>query len=139
MADADPKRAAVLLHVEPDDGDGAMLASVLRDVWPGAFTVERVTGVGDALARLSAGDVDCVLLDARAVGGLAAVEQLTRAAPVLPVVVLSDHDEDDLGLRAVRAGAQDSLVKGTDAFALGRALRYAIERNRRELRLGPDG
>jgi DNA-binding NarL/FixJ family response regulator len=139
MADATPQRAAVLLHVEPDDGDGAMLASVLRDVWPGAFAVERVTGVGDALARLPAGDVDCVLLDARAAGGLTAVEQLTRAAPALPVVVLSEHDEDELGLRAVRAGAQDFLVKGTDAYALGRALRYAIERKRRELRLGSDG
>ena len=51
--------------------------------------------------------------------------------PGLPIVVLTGTDDDALGLEAVRAGAQDYLIKGqSDIRLLGRAIDYAGERKR---------
>ncbi|HEY2637610.1 MAG TPA: response regulator [Solirubrobacteraceae bacterium] len=132
-----PARPAVVLHIEPDAAGGRMLASVLRDVWPGAFDVVHVGSLAAAVARLQGGGIDCVLLGERLpdAGELEALDRLARRAPRVPVVVFTDSGDEDLRVRAVRAGAQDFLSTGTDGYALGRALRYAVERKRREILL----
>jgi PAS domain-containing protein len=53
-------------------------------------------------------------------------------APALPVIATTEHEDDELGLLAVETGAQDHLVRGADAYRVGRALRYAVERKRVE-------
>jgi PAS domain S-box-containing protein len=123
-----------VLHVEPDAGEAAMLASVLRDVWPGEFALERVGSLAAAVERLERGGVDAVLLDFLLpdAEGLEALERLAATAPRAPVVVLTEVDDPEVGVEAVRRGAQDFLVKGADGHALGRAIRYAIERKRVE-------
>src|SRR4030065_265456 len=51
----------------------------------------------------------------------------------VPIILLTNVDDEELALRAVRQGAQDYLVKSEmDANLLYRAIRYAIERNRVE-------
>ncbi len=60
-------------------------------------------------------------------------DTLSRLAPRFPnlnIIVLTGRDDKELGILAVKAGAQDFLVKG--AFGdeqLGKALRYSIARN----------
>lgn len=54
-----------------------------------------------------------------------------RRSPVqlIPIVVLTDRDDEELAVQAIRRGAQDCLVKGQlDTPVLTRALRFAIER-----------
>ncbi|HEY9600891.1 MAG TPA: GAF domain-containing protein, partial [Allocoleopsis sp.] len=47
----------------------------------------------------------------------------------IPIVVLTDCDDEELAVQAIRLGAQDCLVKGQiDTPVLTRALRFAIER-----------
>jgi DNA-binding NarL/FixJ family response regulator len=62
------------------------------------------------------------------------LDTLIRAhtqAPKIPIVVLTGHDDEALAVRAVRAGAQDYLVKGrVDGDLLVRSIRYASERGR---------
>jgi FixJ family two-component response regulator len=61
------------------------------------------------------------------------VVRMSRDAAEVPVVVLTGHDNEALGLRAVQEGAQDYLVKGQAAGpVLQRSLRFAIERKRAE-------
>jgi len=49
---------------------------------------------------------------------------------LLPVVVLAEHADDALGGAALKAGAQEYLVKGTvSAELLGKVVSYAIERH----------
>jgi signal transduction histidine kinase len=56
---------------------------------------------------------------------------MRAAAPALPIVVLTGLDDEAVAVRAMRAGAQDYLVKGTvTAAGLRRALRHAVERQR---------
>ena len=55
---------------------------------------------------------------------------MVRANRHSPIVVLTGTDDDAVATEALRAGAQDYLVKGTiDPEALLRAIRYANERH----------
>ncbi|HIK32854.1 MAG TPA: hybrid sensor histidine kinase/response regulator [Oscillatoriales cyanobacterium M4454_W2019_049] len=61
--------------------------------------------------------------------GLASLEPLMRQAPNLPIVVLTNTNDDELAIEAVRLGAQDYLVKRhVTPELLARSLCYAIER-----------
>ena len=56
---------------------------------------------------------------------------MQKAAPGIPVVVLSGFEDETTALTAVQEGAQDYLVKGHVSTAvLERTVRYAIERSR---------
>ncbi len=84
---------------------------------------------------LANGNFDAVLLDLVLPGcrGLEALERIHATDPTVPVVVLSNVDDQELAARAVRAGAQDYvLTAGLNSALLGRSLRYAIERKRGE-------
>ncbi|MEN6512907.1 PAS domain S-box protein [Methanoculleus sp.] len=92
----------------------------------------------DALALVSGGGVDVVLLDLDLPGsrGTAIFDRLCQAAPDIPIIVLTAVGDDRAALRAMQRGAQDYLVKEkTDAELLCRAVRYAQERARAELAL----
>ncbi len=53
---------------------------------------------------------------------------LSQAA-LTPIVVLTNLDDEELGVQAIRSGAQDYLIKGqVECSLLIHALRYAIER-----------
>lgn len=125
----------VVLLVEDDDGDALLVAELLVDA---AISVDlrRARSVEEAEAELVRNDdVECLLLDLGLPDavGLDALERLralgsTRADPPA-LVVLTGNADDDQGVRAVAAGADDYLVKGeTDPTLLGRSLRYALQR-----------
>ena len=79
--------------------------------------------------------VDVILLDLGLPDsdGLASLEWATRAAPHLPVIVLTGLEDEALGVEAVRKGAQDYLVKGqTPPRMLVRVIHHATERKRLE-------
>jgi serine phosphatase RsbU (regulator of sigma subunit) len=87
------------------------------------------------LDRLPDG-VACALLDLGLPDaiGLPGVRKLRERAPGIAVVVLTGRDDEQLGIEALGAGAQDYLVKGrVEPEVLARAIRYAIERRRAEL------
>jgi CheY-like chemotaxis protein len=119
-----------LLLVEDDDGDAMLVEELLHDA--GIDTdVTRAWSLEAALDALAM-PVDCILLDLGLpdASGLDALLQL-RGASNAAVVVLTGLDDADRGLEAVGAGADDYLVKGTvGGEALGRAVRYAVERRR---------
>ena len=117
-----------VLIVEQSPGYAALLNALLEDVAPAEFRVEVVRSADDAVDRLLGTGVDCVVLD-----GLDTLERVRPAALDRPIVVLAADDADDAALAAVKAGAQDYLVKGSLGPAtVARALRHAVERKRIE-------
>jgi diguanylate cyclase (GGDEF)-like protein/PAS domain S-box-containing protein len=65
--------------------------------------------------------------------GLVSVQQILRAAPDVPVLVLSSLDNEDLARQAVQLGAQDYLMRDhIDRHVLPRTLRAIIERKAAE-------
>ena len=75
---------------------------------------------------------DLVLLDLTLPDshGLHTVEEVVKAAPYTPIIVLTATSDEDLGLAALKKGAQDFLVKDeTYRKVLIRSIRYAYQRN----------
>jgi PAS domain S-box-containing protein len=89
---------------------------------------------GDSLAAIAPADApyfDVVLLDLTLPdsAGLASLDTLVQHIPDLPIVVLTNTNDDELAVEAVRHGAQDYLMKRQiNQDSLARSLRYAIER-----------
>jgi signal transduction histidine kinase len=91
----------------------------------------HVQRLQEARSRLTQESFDVVLLDLTLPDsqGLSSVTTLKEQFPTLPIVVLTNTNDDSLALEAVRQGAQDYLVKrGVNGEILARSLRYAIER-----------
>jgi len=66
----------------------------------------------DALALVAAGGVDVLLLDLRMPhrDGISVLEELRDRDLTLPVLVLTTFDDDELVIRALRAGARGYLL-----------------------------
>src|SRR5580658_4119943 len=121
-----------VLLVEDDDGDALLVEELLLEVGA-AVVVQRARSLTQARALLA--DAACVLLDLGLPDsqGLNGLRQLLQADPEAAVVVLTGDTNEYLGEQAVRAGAQDYLVKGEVAgHMLNRVIRYAVERRRAE-------
>jgi diguanylate cyclase (GGDEF)-like protein len=99
----------------------------------GAVEVERAGDLTSALKRLSKGGIDLILLDLSLPDsqGIVTFERTHAFAPEVPVVVLTEVDDEEVGLNTVRGGAQDYLIKGkVGPDLLQRSIRYAVERHR---------
>jgi serine phosphatase RsbU (regulator of sigma subunit) len=117
--------------VEDDDGD-ALLVEELFAVSGALVEIVRAQTLADA-RRENLDQVDCVLLDLDLpdAHGLAALHRLKTDRADLSVLVLTGFDNEQRGIEAVSAGAQDYLIKGQiDGQSLARAVRYAVERQR---------
>lgn len=128
------ERFRVLL-VEDNPGDVRLLQETLRDARGGGFEIVHLGRLEDAVARMAAERFDVVLLDLGLPDGqgLDTYTRAQRGARGAPIVVLSGLDDEATALQAVQAGAQDYLVKGqVDSAGVVRAIRYAIERVRRD-------
>jgi diguanylate cyclase (GGDEF)-like protein len=128
----DEHHVSVLL-VEDNAGDARLIEMMLDGVRGLPCRIHRAERLADGLQRLGQGGIDVVLLDLGLPdsGGLATVEQTHVQSPDVPIIVLTGHDDEILGVNAVWKGAQDYLVKGeANSSLLGRSIRYAIGRQK---------
>ena len=126
---AAPIDRVLLIADDPVDAD--RVSEALVDTRDGPYTVEWVSRLSSDLDRLTRSGVSAVLVDLGLPGslGLLSVEQVLRAAPGLPILVLSSLDTEDLARQAVQLGAQDYVLwDHLDRHDLPRALRAIIER-----------
>jgi len=127
-----------ILLVEDNPLDAELFSEFLADAGAPTFRIVHVPRLALAIERIERGGIDIVFLDYMLPDsdGLTALARLRRCAPKVPVILLTGIDDDEVGLKAVAAGAQDYLVKGQIAErTLWRVLRYAIVRKRIEEQL----
>ena len=132
-----PRQIRVLLLEDDNDDLFATKRMLAADRTPG-FAVTHAGSVAEAEVRLRNELPDIVLTDLCVPDskGLPTFKALHRAAPGVPVVVLSGIVDEQTALAAVRAGAQDYLIKSTvQATLLTRTLHHAIERHRADVAL----
>ncbi len=126
------------LLVEDNPSDISLIYQQVTEVASVQFTWENVLKLEEAKDVLRVEPFDLVLLDLSLPDsqGLDTFIHLHPHALCLPIVILTEQDDELLALQAVRSGAQDYLVKGQlEPGPLVRTLCYAIERKRAETAL----
>ena len=127
------KQPVQVLVVEDDAVDAQLLQKMFTKERQGSFAITHKLRMSDGMEHLAAGDVDIILLDMGLPDGdgLDIVRRAQAVAPEVPVIVLTGLEDEALAADAMKAGAQDYLIKGQiESRALPRALRHAIDRHR---------
>jgi signal transduction histidine kinase len=122
-----------ILLIEDNPAEARLLQEVLKGFDLQQFCLVRAKRLGEALNLLREDRFDAILLDLTLPDsvGLDSLKPLMAAAPQVPIVVLTNTNDDRLAIEAVRQGAQDYLVKRrVNVEVLVRSLHYAIERKR---------
>jgi signal transduction histidine kinase len=126
-----PASTIRVLLIEDNLAEARLLQEILQVPKFKQFHLRHVKRLAEALAQLQQNHFDAILLDLTLPDsqGLASLPPLLHQAPSLPIVVLTNTNDDDLAIAAVRQGAEDYLVKRqVNAELLARSLCYAIER-----------
>lgn len=129
-----------VLLVESEQEDVVFLQDVLSEIaegrhWNNWVNIEvlEASSWSEASSILASEQIDIVLLNLDILDsqGIATFRLAQRTAEQVPMVLLIGQSEESLGLRLVREGAQDFLVKKlVDCVPLAHAMRNAIERHR---------
>lgn len=122
-----------LLLVEDNPLHLRLVKSMLADVWPPneVAEVRHARSLEEAIAAIKADPPACVLLDLVLpdADGMDTLNGVRNADPLVPIVVLSSHEDAEVARASIAGGAQDYLVKGavspddlerSVAFAMGR-------------------
>lgn len=118
--------------------DNQVFAQLIRGLLTSSdglgFTVVHARTMAEARDRLDETPIAAIVLDLGLPdsAGVETVKRVVALAPTLPVVVLTGVNDDQTATQALRAGAQDYLVKtGLTVDRLTRSLTYAMERRAR--------
>lgn len=125
-------RKLLLVEDNPDDAD--FLRMSLRK-YSDSVDITHKSLIGDAVKVLEDERFDVVLLDLNLPDGrgVECVKKIHEVDELVPIVVLSGHDDEDFAVEILNQGVQDYLVKWEgDGRIILRAIRYAIERKRAE-------
>jgi len=129
-----PPHPIRVLVVE-DEIEAARLVTRRLSYYPSArFEVTHVPDLRTAFTRIEHEPFDVMVLDLNLPDGegFDTIASACGIARHLPIVVLTGADDDEMSLRAIRAGAEDYLIKPlTDVRPVARALRNACERHKR--------
>jgi signal transduction histidine kinase len=132
-----PGSTVGILLIEDNMTDALFVREILKEIEGTTFVIEHIDRLSKTLECISEEDFDIILCDLGLPDsdGLDTLRMIIRHAPSTPVVVLTGHDHEDLGIMALQAGAQDYLVKGKiTSDLLARCLRYAIERSQLQMK-----
>ncbi len=118
-----------ILVVDDDPAHRAMLRTVLRG-W--GYAVEEADDGDAAVARVRDRAFDAVLSDVRMarVDGIAALREILRLNPSIPVLIMTAWSSVETAVEAMRVGAYDYLPKPLDFDALRLTLSRALEHTR---------
>lgn len=130
-----------VLLVEDNLVDAHLVCAALADsrdkeLFSPIFHIRSAQRLSTAITCLADEVFDVILLDLSLPDSQSLEYTLAHIqghAPNIPIIVLTGSGDETLGLKMVRAGAQDFLVKSkVERYILVKAIRYAIERQRSE-------
>ncbi len=128
-----------VLLVEDNLADATLIADLLGSFSDAMFCLQIVNCLEEGIKCVQSADFDAILLGLSvqdSLGGGDPIAILKARSPTVPIVVLTDLNDQHTALSVLRSGAQDCLVKGRfHRTLLVRAINYAIERQRIEEQL----
>lgn len=113
------------------DDDEAVRVSLSRLLRSAGWKVEAYGSAGAFLERPAFAGIGCVLLDVQMPGltGPQLQEAMAERGLTLPVVFLTGHGDVPTGIRAMKRGAVDFLLKPLDDQELLAAIEQAVQRH----------
>jgi len=128
-----PVRSIRMLLVEDDPSHADVFCRRAGSALSEEYKFDWVPTLGAALDRLSTHLYDLVILDLNLPDsyGLDTFFRAHAHSPEVPILIHTGTEDESMAVQAVRAGAQDCLVKGRAGnAALARVIRYSLERHR---------
>ncbi len=121
-----------IVHVLIGHAEGAArrLDRHITQASGGRLDIDLVVGLGRALEHLAATPAALAVVQTATLDAArAALAELKRACPALPVVLLTGDDDNHAAVAAVRAGAEDCLtLAAASGAAVVRSVLCALER-----------
>ena len=127
--------SSTVLLIEDNLGDIVSIRTMISELSDGLFELKFAESLGEALKILENENFDVILMDLGLPDsqGFRTFTQVHNQMPELPIIIITGLEDEDLGVSAVKEGAQDYLVKGqVDKKLLARSLKFAIERKQTE-------
>jgi two-component system cell cycle sensor histidine kinase/response regulator CckA len=126
-----------ILHIEDSAADAELVRELLTVEWP-ECSIDVIEKPGDLMARLESAKYDLILSDFSlgAFTGLDALKIAKEKSPETPFIFLSGTIGEDRAIEAVRAGAQDYVIKDRMkrlVTAIHRAIKDSQDRSRRDV------
>jgi DNA-binding response OmpR family regulator len=104
----------MVLLIDDDPVDARLVLEYLDDAAPGRFQLVWVTHISDALMEIGAKKFDAILLDLYLpdASGTQGYTRLAKAAPQVPIIVLTGSEDATIEKQLIGLGARDYLRKG---------------------------
>jgi diguanylate cyclase (GGDEF)-like protein/PAS domain S-box-containing protein len=122
--------AECVLLIGDEAGEAARILEGSRSATDEGVRVECASELSSGIERLRSGGVAAVVLDLTFPdsGGMEAFDTLFRAAPSVPIVIVSGADGEETARQAVRRGARDYVIKSlSDGYQLRRTVRTVLD------------
>ncbi len=126
-----------ILLIEDNPGDKKLVEITLEDASI-KYNLFHVETLFEGLDMIQNKEIELVLLDLSLPDstGFKTLSKLLEKTHQIPVILLTGMNNEIIGNQAIKAGAQDFLVKGQfDGKLLGRSIRYSMQRFKTQLKL----
>jgi signal transduction histidine kinase len=120
-----------ILLIEDNLAEARLLQEFIKLTKSQKFSLVHVKRLQDGIKQLNSEKYDIILLDLTLPDseGLSSIPKLIEKDPRICIIVLTNTNDEELAIEAVREGAQDYLVKRhVNPDTLVRSCRYAMER-----------
>ena len=122
-----------ILLIEDNPGDIRIIKELLIEAKELKFILHSAENLLKGLTCLAENSFDIILLDLMLPdsSGIETLERILDEISISPIIVLTGMDNMNLAIKAVKAGAQDYLVKGKiESNSLIRSIFHAIDRHK---------
>lgn len=128
------KKSIKILLIEDDSDDAFLFGEMLEKAKEKnvSYALTTTESLSEAFELLTKQEFNLIITDLGLPDsqGIETLISLKKQVPEIPIVVLTNLNEETAGAEAVQSGAQDYLVKGyLTSFWLAHSIRYALERH----------
>ncbi len=126
------KNLTHILLIEDNPADAKLVSILLNDAKI-KHHLQHIDTLYEGIELANSTDPDIILLDLSLPdsNGFKTVTAFLEKVKNKPVIVMTGLNDDIVGNQAIKAGAQDYLLKGEyDGKLLGRVIKYAVQRHK---------
>ena len=127
-----------ILLFEDNPGDAGLIEEMVNDSANYSYELKIAETMEEGMDLLKVDSYNLILLDLGLPDsdGINTFLNVQRENSAVPIIILTGLNNDNIGVEAVKMGAQDYLTKGmVDPDLLERSIKYSIERNKVQLEL----